>query len=284
MLTLLLALTTALADDLVVTEVAFGTGFGAMPLPVGRLNDALDAAGHPAIGPAMITPLAVNGELWIGRVVPGFDYITWSDVGGGRPGDTDTKFALSLTELSFGYGVIYKPRFNLQPRIGFGLMDVDLSVNRTGKASFVDGVENPNRSFVAQRQSMVADIGLGVGWLVHLTKPDVVGVGTSLRIAIRAGGLAQLFQTSRWKADGEALSDMPGFYLGGPYVRLMISPSLVVRHPKGGRAPVVVEEAPPLPPVFVTPPEPVPAEPAPTEPAPVEATAPIEAAPEPPAP
>jgi hypothetical protein len=231
--TLLLATLAAAADpdDHVITEVAFGTGFGVMPINLGPTNDALDALDLPRLGPVQITPLSVNAELWIGRLVPGFDYIQWQNVGAEDADAHDTRLSYTLTELSFGYGAIYRKSFSFEPRIGFGLSDLDLVVNKTGTVSWRDAAD-PSRSLALHRQDMLADIGVGIGWRIWLTKPTKEGVGTVLRLGIRMGGLVQLFHTSPWKADDEKVTGMPDLYVGGPYLRLFVSPSLVMRGPK----------------------------------------------------
>lgn len=214
------------------TEVAFGTGFGFMPLNLSGLNDTLAAAGHPRVGTFQLTSLSVNAELWIGRMVPGFDSIGWSNVGAEEAGETDTTITFAMSELSLGYGVVYKPLFNFEPRIGFALADTNLVIHNTGPVNVDLAVPAADRALNLHRQDMLADVGFGLGWMIPLTKVDADGVGTGLRIAFRAGGLMQLFHTAGWKSDGEKVDDMPGMYLGGPYLRLFISPSLLVRYPK----------------------------------------------------
>lgn len=218
--------------DHALTEVAFGTGFGFMPLNLGGLNDALAAAGHPRVGTFQITSLSVNAELWIGRMVPGFDSIGWSNVGAEKAGDSDTTITFAMSELSYGYGVVYKPLFDFEPRLGFALADTNIVINHTGPVNADLAMDTADRALNLHRQDMLTDLGLGFGWMIPLTKVDVDGVGTGLRVAFRAGGLIQLFHTSGWKSDGEKVEDMPGMYLGGPYLRLFVSPSLLVRYPK----------------------------------------------------
>ncbi len=253
-MTLLALLTTcALAEEPVLlppapsqpralTEVAFGTGFGFMPFNLSPLNDSLAAAGHPELGTFQITALSVNAELWIGRMVPGFDSIGWSNVGAEKAGDSDTTFTFSMNELSLGYGVVYKPRFSFEPRIGFALADTNLVIHQTSTVTLTTDLPKASRALNLHRQDMMIDIGLGFGWMIPLTK-DVDGIGTGLRIAFRAGGLIQLFHTSNWKSDGQKVDDGPAMYLAGPYLRLFVSPSLLVRYPKAAKRAKAMPEA-----------------------------------------
>lgn len=261
LLPLLLALPIASAREplfpppmLDVTEVALGAGFGFAWLDRGAWNDAWSDRGYGTYGPLDITPLSVNGELYANRHVPGFDYITYENVGGAegaRPVRTLLRY--SLTELSYGYAVVQQRDFWLVPRLGFGLFAVEINAQPEGPVGFLRAADEAAQSLTVGKQAMVVDLGLGFGGFLPFGKRDALGIQSGIRLTVRAGGLIQLFDTAGWNTHGQEVRGAPDLRADAPYVRLILSPSLVhraphvrtrkVRPPRDAGPPPAVDEA-----------------------------------------
>ncbi|MCA9572324.1 MAG: hypothetical protein KC656_31005 [Myxococcales bacterium] len=207
--------------ELDVTEVALGAGFGFAWLDRGAWDAAWTDQGFATHGPLDITPLSVNGELYANRHVPGFDYIQYQNVGG-QPGREDvlTVLRYSLTELSYGYAVVKQRDFWLLPRVGAGLVDVEINAQPEGPVRFLEAADEARQSLTVSKQAMVLDLGLGFGGFIPFGKRDALGIQSGLRLTVRAGGLIQLFDTAGWNTHGQEVRGAPDLRVDAPYVRL----------------------------------------------------------------
>ncbi len=235
---LLLALwtTSALAKEplIDVTEVALGTGTGIVALPLGPLEDRFTAQGWAPFAPVMLETLAVNGELYANRHVPGFDHIEYRDTRSRDPNDAvRTDFSYTYDMLSYGYAAVAHKGWFVVPRVGIGLVTATATATPKAPETFGTLLEEPQRSLTMQANAFVLDIGTGLSYLVAFGGRDALGIRTGLRIGIRVGGLIELFHTSGgtrlWSTQGEPVAGAPDVFLGGPYLRVVISPSLLHR-------------------------------------------------------
>jgi hypothetical protein len=230
--------------ELLVTEVALGTSMGFDYLDPARLNRAFETAGLPTLARWNWTPLAINGELWINRHVPGIDFVQRQN-GGDRTG-TDaggTNSRMQLTQLSYGYAFVHLDNgFSLVPRIGAGIWETHVhSWTAGGQQLFGD----PGLGDVTtlRKSGMYADLGLSITGLIAFGPRDRLGVASGLRISLRIGATIQLFnfggRENAWKSEGRPVSGVPDFRIDGPYARIVIAPSFLhrsVRPPKRPKA------------------------------------------------
>lgn len=221
------------------SEVALGAGFGIAWIDKRAWNDEFARRQWASLGPIEVTPLSINGELYANRHVPGFDFISYRNVGGQLPDTTGTPNApkvwtilrYTLTELSYGFAFIHTPGgFSLVPRIGFGLMDVEMNAEPEGDVDWNSIGNDAKQSTTVTKQSMIMDLGIGITYGLAIGRRDRVGIHPGFRFTIRAGAMVQLFDTAGWNASGNSVSNAPSLRLDGPYVRFIFAPSLIHRH------------------------------------------------------
>lgn len=234
MLAPLLALALAAEPAMDVTEVALGTGTGFVALPLGPLQDSFTEQGWSAFAPVMLETLGVNGELYLNRHVPGFDHVEFKDTRWRDPNEAvRTEFSYTFDMLSYGYSVVEHKGLYVVPRVGIGLATARASATPTDPETFQGLLDDPQRSLVMQTSAFVLDLGFGVSYLVPFGSRDALGIRNGLRIGLRMGGLIELFHTqggtSLWTAEGQPVAGAPDVFLGGPYLRLVVAPSLIHR-------------------------------------------------------
>lgn len=232
-----------LRDPWFTTEVAFGSSIGIGVFDPRKLSKPLNDAGYPSLIRTQWTPFAVDGELWMGKHVPAFDYIRFQQARKDDPqGGVKTQLRMTLAEVSYGYALVQKGNFSLLPRLGFGIVDTEFRLQRSGETDFestlvgfsgaADG-DQP-RTLLLKKSGMVTDLGLGLTYLFEFGKgPRKPGLGTGIRVGLRLGGLVQLFdfgpQKKAWKREGDAVSGAPDMRLDGFYLRLFLAPSMIHR-------------------------------------------------------
>jgi hypothetical protein len=225
-------------DELFVTEVAMGSSIGLGLLNAKPLSDAWSARGYPGLPNLTWTPFAVNGELWVGRHVPAFDFIRATGAESDDPvGGTRTQLRTELIELSYGYAAFHRHGFSIVPRVGFGLYSVENRISSDGDLEFGDlrpeaPVDN-SAAWVLAKGTMAADLGVGFGYLIAFGPREKLGLATGLRIGLRLGGLVQLFdfgpQGRAWKSEGNTVDAAPNMRMDTLYLRLFVAPSLLHR-------------------------------------------------------
>lgn len=234
MLPLLLALAHAAEPAIDVTEVALGTGTGFIALPLGPLQDRFTDQGWAPFAPVLLETLAVNGELYANRHVPGFDHIEFRDTRWRDPNDAvRTDFSYTFDMLSYGYAVVNHKGWFVVPRVGVGLVTARATATPADDESFGPLMEDPQRSLSMQANAFVLDLGTGLSYLIAIGGRDALGIRQGVRIGIRLGGLIELFHTTGgtrlWSTEGEPVAGAPDVFLGGPYLRVVVSPSLIHR-------------------------------------------------------
>lgn len=217
-----------------VTEVALGTGTGIVFIPLSPMQDRFVAQGWPEFAPVQLATLAVNGELYANNHVPGFDHIEYQSVGDRVQGtEFKTDFKVTFDELSYGYAVVNKNGWFVVPRVGVGLMNATVTATPLAAETFTGALQDGQRSLTLSTSAFSLDLGLGLYYLVAFGGRDALGIRQGLRIGVRLGGLIELFHTSSgtnlWSAAGEPVAGAPDVFLGGPYIRLFVSPSLIHR-------------------------------------------------------
>lgn len=236
LLTALLAAAVAGPPAMDVTEVALGTGTGILFVPLAPLEDRWAANGWARFAPVQLATLAVNGELYINRHVPGFDHIEYSSVGDRlQGGDVQTDFKVTLDQLSYGYAAVDKKGWFVVPRVGIGLATATATATPVARETFNQASADAQRALPMTTSAFFLDAGVGLYYLVAFGGRDALGIRQGLRIGLRLGALVELFHTSGgdalWATQGQPLAGSPDVFVGGPYVRLFVSPSLIHRAP-----------------------------------------------------
>ena len=231
-------LTTALAAPpaVDVTEVALGTGTGILFVPLAPLEEAWAENGWARFAPVQLATLAVNGELYINRHVPGFDHIEYSSVGDRiQGGDVRTDLRITMDQLSYGYAAVDRRGWFVVPRLGVGLLNATATATPLTTVPFDQASADGLRALPMSTSAFYLDAGVGLYYLVAFGGRDALGIRQGLRIGLRLGALVELFHTSGgdslWTVQGQPLPGAPDVFLGGPYVRLFVSPSLIHRAP-----------------------------------------------------
>ncbi len=219
---------------LLVTEVALGASMGLSYLSPRDMNRALTRAGLPTLTRWNWTPLAINGELWINRHVPGFDFLLYRNGGDAqRTAAGGSAFGLQQTQLSYGYAALHTRRgFSLVPRIGAGIWEARVRTwSRTGGGTFEDPELADVRSL--RKSGFYLDGGLSITHLFAFGPRDRLGVASGLRVALRIGAQLQLLNFRPdgevWSSEGRPVSDVPDFRVDGVYARIVLAPSFIHR-------------------------------------------------------
>lgn len=212
-------------------EVALGAGFGVGWFDTSAWQQAFADKGYDTLGPVGITPLSVNGELYANVHVPGFDYIGYEEAGGEEgTAEVGTTFRLTLTELSYGYLFYFGKGFGIAPRVGFGILDLQMATwQRQDRVGFGDTTNGLAGGRVVQKQAMITDLGVGITQGVPTSKRQKLGIHTAFRFTLRMGAMVQLFDTAPWNVEGVPVDGAPAMRVDGVYARLIVSPGIAAR-------------------------------------------------------
>lgn len=220
--------------DLLVTEVALGASMGVSYVSPRDMNRSLSGARLPTLTRWNWTPLAINGELWIDRHIPGFDFLLYRNGGDAQRTDAGgTAFGLQQTQLSYGYAVLHTRRgFSLVPRVGAGMWEARVrSWTGNDGGSFGDPALADVRSL--RKSGFYLDGGLSITHLFAFGPRGRLGVASGIRIALRIGAQLQLLNFRPdgevWSSEGRPVAGVPDFRVDGVYARLVLFPSFLHR-------------------------------------------------------
>jgi hypothetical protein len=204
---------------------------------------ALDRAWAGVDAPAFVTtqwtPFAVNGELWVGRHIPAFDYVETAQARSAalESGGMRTQLETTFAEISYGYAALHhRSGVSIIPRAGVAMVNATVTAQPTGAVDFSALTADPRLVARMSKSAFVADLGAMFTYLISFGPRDALGIGSGIRIGVRVGALIQMFdlgpQRQAWKAGPEPVTGAPDVRLDGGFVRFFVAPSLLHRSAK----------------------------------------------------
>jgi hypothetical protein len=191
--------------------------FGEAELDVGSLNNSLTPNEYSRVKDEAssrgINLEAMNKYKFILGV-------SLQKVGINPPGrtDFDAEASTSYFLLNFGYEVLRLGNFRLFPLLGFGGGRFTMQILENGTPTIDEALSNPSRGTTLSTSYSVFNTGLGMDYLIDVSKLEDTASFNRLAITISLrGGYLHMGNTGDWIMDGEKLLDGPKIGVDGAY-------------------------------------------------------------------
>jgi hypothetical protein len=196
-------------------------GIGLARTATGELDDALEASGYPAFGPAAVG-VGIGAYMTVAnRVLLGAE---WNGIIKGNQEHQGRKVFLGggYGTLGAGYAVNVSPRLRIYPRLGLGGGGLGLTFESIEPSvGFDDVLDDPDaqadltRGFQPSltREHGVVDVGAGAEFL-----PSRNGRGTLLGLRL---GVVLAPSSGSWRLNQRHVTGGPAATIAGPYIRMV---------------------------------------------------------------